>query len=276
MKIQIFSDLHCDVAPTKPIVVGNDVEVVVVAGDIAEGARNSFVALRRIVPEAIPIVFVLGNHEFYRRFIGAELESAKALGPDYNVRVLENDIAVIRGIGGAGAVRFAGATTWTDYRLFGAANTPAAMNAARTGMNDHRLIGWKKEPWERFRPQEALMLHAASRRFFAETLASPFEGATVILSHTAPHIRSVPERHRSDILTAAFASDLSELFGIDGAECGEAPAALQAPADLVWVHGHVHASSDYRIGAVRVLANPHGYGGENPAFDPMLIVEVGA
>jgi len=35
-----------------------------------------------------------------------------------------------------------------------------------------------------------------------------------------------------------------------------------------------YASSDYRIGAVRVVANPHGYAGENPAFDPMLIVEV--
>ncbi|EKS34520.1 MAG: hypothetical protein GY844_11520 [Bradyrhizobium sp.] len=41
MKIQIFSDLHCDVAPTKPIVIGNDVEVVVAAGDIAEGAKNA-------------------------------------------------------------------------------------------------------------------------------------------------------------------------------------------------------------------------------------------
>ena len=67
MKLQIFSDLHCDVAPTKPITVGDGVDAVAVAGDISEGARNSFVALRRIVPEAIPIVFVMGNHEFYRR-----------------------------------------------------------------------------------------------------------------------------------------------------------------------------------------------------------------
>jgi Icc-related predicted phosphoesterase len=269
MRLQIFSDLHCDLAPTKPIAVGGDVDAVAVAGDISEGARNSFVALRRIVPEAIPILFVMGNHEFYRRFLGVELETAKAIGPDYNVRVLSDDVAFLNG------VRFAGATLWTDYRIFGARNAPAAMSAARTGMNDHRLIGWKKEPWERFRPQEALMLHASSRRFFKETLADPFDGATVILSHTAPHIRSVPEHHRSDILTAAFASDLSELLGVDKTESGEAPATLQAPAEILWIHGHIHASSDYRIGAVRVVANPHGYAGENPAFDPMLIIEVG-
>jgi Icc-related predicted phosphoesterase len=263
MKLQIFSDLHCDAAPTKPIAVGDGVDAVAVAGDISEGARNSFVALRRIVPEAIPIVFVMGNHEFYRRFISTELETAKAIGPDYNVHVLENDVTVVCG------VRFAGATLWTDYRIFGANNAPAAMNAARTGMNDHRLIGWKKEPWERFRPQEALLLHSASRRFLAETLASP-EPPAVVLTHHAPHFRSVDERYKTDILTAAFASDLSELLGTD-----DAPAALQAPAKLLWLHGHTHNSADYRIGAVQVLANPHGYGAENPAFDPMFIVEVG-
>jgi hypothetical protein len=273
VKLQIFSDLHCDVAPTRIITVGDDVEAVAVAGDIAEGARNSFVALRRIVPEVIPIVFVMGNHEFYRRFVGTELETAKAIGPDYNIRVLADDVAVV------GGVRFAGATMWTDYRIFGVNNAAAAMSAARTGMNDHRLIGWKKDPWERFRPQEALLLHAASRRFLAETLAVPGP-PTVVLTHHAPHFRSVVERYRTDILTAAFASDLSDLLllprGNVGPESSAEPPALEGPTDLLWVHGHVHSSSDYRIGNARIVANPHGYGTENPAFDPKLVVEVGA
>jgi len=47
MKIQIFSDLHAGVAPLKPIAIGPDVDiVVVVAGDLAEGAENSFAMLR--------------------------------------------------------------------------------------------------------------------------------------------------------------------------------------------------------------------------------------
>jgi len=44
MRVQIFSDSHIDVAPTKPIKIGADVDVVVVAGDTAEGARNAFEA----------------------------------------------------------------------------------------------------------------------------------------------------------------------------------------------------------------------------------------
>ena len=45
------------------------VEVVIVAGDTCEGALRAFEHLRRIVPMHIPIVMVMGNHEYYRRFV---------------------------------------------------------------------------------------------------------------------------------------------------------------------------------------------------------------
>lgn len=261
MKLQIFSDLHCDVARTKSIVIGADVDAVACAGDVCEGARNAFVALRRIVPDRVPIVFTLGNHEFYHGFIDEELHAARSLAPQYNIHVLENDVAVIRN------VRFIGATMWTEYRIFGDNNAAAAMHAARNGMNDHRLIGWNKNPWARFRPQEAALMHAKSRAFFAEILAQPFSGDTVALTHTA-HIGSVEDRYRSDILTGAFANDHAELFEI-GNSCGGGGLKL-------WIHGHTHASADYRVGGTRVIVNPHGYGSENSDFNPSLIVEVGS
>jgi hypothetical protein len=279
VKIGIFSDIHKGVGPTKPIVIGPDVDVVAVAGDIGEGAENSFVALRAIVPEAMPIVFTMGNHEYYRRFLGEELELAKAIAPNFNIRLLENDIAVI------GGVRFAGASLWTDYRLFGDHNAGGAMHAARCRLNDHRLIGWRRDPWQRFRPQEALMLHARSRAFFAETLATPFDGASIFLSHHAPHFRSVAPRFASDILSAAFASNtLDEMLGetTEGKLIGAGPD-IDGTIDRnqargrveLWIHGHVHSSADYRVGNTRVVANPHGYGNENPDFKPSLTVEVG-
>jgi 3',5'-cyclic AMP phosphodiesterase CpdA len=271
MKIQIFSDLHAGVAPMKPIVIGPDVDIVVVAGDIAEGAENSFAVLREIVPERIPVVFVMGNHEYYRRFLGEELAFARAIAPSRNVFLLENDSIVVGGV-----VRFAGASLWTDYRMFGDSNAPAAMHAARFGMNDHRLIGWKREPWARFRPQEAALLHAASRSFFAETFASAFDGITVAVSHHAPDVGSVPARYANDILSAAFASTaLSELnSALDRA--GEAPPARAGKSPDFWIHGHIHDSADYRAGPTRVIANAHGYGRKNANFDPTLIIEVPA
>jgi 3',5'-cyclic AMP phosphodiesterase CpdA len=270
VKIQIFSDIHADVAPLKLIVIGPDVDIVVVAGDIAEGAENSFAVLRRIVPGRIPIIFAMGNHEYYRRFLGEELAFARAIAPKLNIRLLENDTAII------GGVRFAGASLWTDYRIFGDPNASAAMHAARFGMNDHRLIGWKREPWARFRPQEAALLHAASRAFFAETFASTFDGITVALSHHAPDIGSVPARYASDILSAAFASTALSELDLALHRAGEAPPAPAGKSPDFWIHGHIHDSADYRVGATRVISNPHGYGRENAKFDPTFIIEVGS
>ena len=62
-----FSPLVLDVRQPKAIQVVPDVDAVVVAGDVCEGAERGFVWLRQIVPMQIPIIAVMGNHEFYRR-----------------------------------------------------------------------------------------------------------------------------------------------------------------------------------------------------------------
>jgi hypothetical protein len=59
-----------------------------------------------------------------------------------------------------------------------------------------------------------------------------------------------------------------------GADVDVVKAAGVRPPEL-FVHGHTHCSFDYRVGQTRVLCNPHGYGDENPDFNPSLIVEVG-
>jgi hypothetical protein len=68
MKLQIFSDLHLDVAPFKPITIAESVDVVVVAGDTCEGAVRAFEHLRRIVPLAIPIVMVMGTAQIKENY----------------------------------------------------------------------------------------------------------------------------------------------------------------------------------------------------------------
>jgi hypothetical protein len=49
-----------------------------------------------------------------------------------------------------------GVTLWTDYLLFGAGMRPPAMREALDRIRDHKRIKWNKDPWQRFRPQEAL------------------------------------------------------------------------------------------------------------------------
>ena len=157
MKIQVFSDLHVDVYPIKPITIVPGVDLVIVAGDVCEGVLRAFEHLRRIVPMDIPIVMALGNHEFYRKFIPDELALAISHAGAFHLHVLNGTAFEQSG------VRFVGATLWTDYRIMGEANQARVMSACAKGMNDHRLIGWQKKPWLRFRPQEAALLHTGQR-----------------------------------------------------------------------------------------------------------------
>jgi len=261
MKLQIFSDLHADFATPRSITIAPDVDAVVVAGDTCQGAHNALRTVRSMVPDNVVVMYSCGNHEYYRRCLPDELSLARSLAPCLNIHVLENDAIVL------GGVRFVGCTLWTDYELFGPVNRQAAMRAAGDGLNDHRLITWRKQPWLRFRPEEALLLHTNSKGFLSTTLSTPFDGPTVVVSHHAPHWRSVHPRYRSDLLTAAFVSDLSDL--------------MTAYQPSLWIHGHVHSSFDYHVDdenkeSTRVVCNPRGYGDENPQFDPALIVEVGS
>lgn len=193
--------------------------------------------------------YVAGNHEFYGHAVGDRKQKLSRL-PGF----LDDRVCFFNG------VRIIGATLWTDYELYGLDLKRDAMEIAGRSMNDHRKITWQKEPWLRFRPVEARILHQESRWFIEAALKLPHEGPTVVMTHHAPHRQSIHLKYRDDILNAAYISDLEDLI-------------LQHQPDL-WVHGHVHSSFDYQVGKTRVLCNPRGYGNENPDFNPSLIVEI--
>jgi Icc-related predicted phosphoesterase len=82
----------------------------------------------------------------------------------------------------------------------------------------------------------------------------------VVVTHHAPSPGSVAPAYAGHPLNPAFASDLDAL--------------VAAGRPDLWVHGHVHTSFDYRLGATRVVCNPLGYPRENASFDPGLVVEL--
>jgi Icc-related predicted phosphoesterase len=231
-------------------------DVAGVAGDACEGIVAAVEWLARHIRPHMPVVFTPGNHEFYGTIYDRSLLRGREAASVADIHLLDGDQVVIDD------VRFIGATLWTDYRLFGKTLRSSAMETARTGLNDHRHIGWAKNPWKRFRPEEAAVLHNRARLAIESHLVLHYPGPTVVVTHHAPHPQSISREFRTDLLSAAYASDLSDLI-------------TRAGPDL-WIHGHTHHAVDYCIGMTRILSNPRGYRheGASTGFDPMLVVEV--
>jgi predicted phosphodiesterase len=248
MRLQILSDLHLEFAPF--VLPGVAADVLVLAGDIGVG-----VAGMEWVLEACregPVIYVLGNHEFYQHTIPGITRELKEMAKGTNVHVLENDQVQI------GDVTFLGATLWTDFALLG--NPLEAEIHAEMGINDFHQIRLYPE-CARFRPADARRFHLESVRWLQEQFRKLAGRKSVVVTHHAPSSRSIGPEYDRDPLSAAFASNLEPLVMAGGAR--------------LWVQGHIHSVADYKLGATRVLANPRGYPKERvEGFDAALVVEV--
>lgn len=147
-------------------------------------------------------------------------------------------------------------------------------------MNDFRLITvpfaqipQPKLKRRKLTAEDTLARHWIDRAWLLDQLASPFDGATVVVTHHAPGFESVAPEYVSDWLSPAFVSELPDEFF--SGQHGESR--MTKPA--LWVHGHTHSSACYKRYGTRVLANPRGYpqkdgGFENRTFNPTLVVDV--
>lgn len=252
MRIQIYSDLHfeslrkneffeLDVETTNP-------DVVVLAGDIVPGGLRTIEWAKRYLPGR-DVIYVFGNHEGYGRNYDDVVQKVRqATQDDDKFHFLYDDEIVIKG------VRFLGTPLWTDFCLFGEARRQEAMRAVARKtfpdengkiqmMEDYRAIRLASKNYRRLTPADTAQFHAKHRGWLRGKLDTHFDGPTVVVTHMAPSMQSIPIEHREDIFSAAYASNLD---------------ALVEKCDL-WVHGHLHQNMDYRIGKGRVICNPAGY-----------------
>jgi len=261
MRLLVLSDIHLEFGPFELPDDIEDFDVAVFAGDIGRPVADAIAWIDRQrsgLLKGRPVVFVPGNHEFYRAELAESLSTGKISAQRAGIHMLAPGMVIV------GDTRFIGCTLWTDYALLG--DPKSARQAAAMRMNDHRLIEVVEDRQRmRFLPPHAAALHAQDLNFIVENLRKPFGGNTVVVTHHAPHPGSVQPRYRGDALSPAFASDLSEV--------------IERYRPELWIHGHDHASHDYWVGQTRILSNQAGYphrggGRENPEFNPRLVVEV--
>ena len=252
MKIQYASDLHLefDSRPLRRNHIQGD--VLVLAGDIAGNPRELSSYLKSLSPGGkTPIVYVMGNHELYGLdwTIGPK-NYRHALNRECGgfVHFLEKDSCVI------GGVRFLGTSLWTDFL------GETQGEASEKEMNDFKFI---KNGERSLRWSDVVLRYRESLDWLSEALSQPFDGPTVVVTHTAPSFISSPGGFGDSEIRGAFCNDLDDL--------------VRSFHPSLWIHGHLHNTCDYRIESCRVVCNPYGYESlrdTNLDWDPLAMVEI--
>ena len=281
MKLQLLSDLHLEVHPHFSPSPAPGADVLVLAGDIGSYQPGSQLAdgdfgLARFSPLPqyagwpTPVVFVPGNHEYD----GQDFDTAHARLRRTCYRLgliwLERESVVLQG------VRLVGTTLWSDFDALAGHGADASQGqrlklrekAFRAADFYLRKTGGTRhgEPFLAAQLREQALVCQAWLR---EALARPFDGATVAVTHFAPSLCSADPRYGMTPGTAGFCNALDDCL----------------PLARLWLHGHLHAPSDYLASGThadgnswscRVVANPLGYArkGEQAAFQSHCVLTV--
>ena len=216
MRIHILSDLHIEFGPFELPKV--DADVLVIAGDV-HTKLNGIKWIKEYAPKDIPIIYIMGNHEFYGekhpRLIKKIKAEAEAEGT--NVNVLENESIEIDGY------HFFGSTLWTDMNFFG---NPMLGGLEAQQMNDYKRIRVSRS-YKRLTPRDTSTLHTHALDAMSKFFEMVDSRRTTIITHHAPSELSLPKKRREELISAAYASHLDEF--------------IRKHEPHLWIHGHIQS-----------------------------------
>lgn len=247
MRVRILSDLHLEFGPIQLPKI--EADLVILAGDI-HTKLNGIRWIQEHISDT-PVLYLAGNHEYYGEKLPRLLDKIRNETRGSHIHFLENDSIEF------GGFRFFGATLWTDMNLFGDHHTGSE---EALQMNDYKRI--RKSPeYRKLRPADTRALHHTSIQHIKQSLKQGDPRRSIVITHHAPSLRSLPEHRKKQLISCAYASNLD--------------AFIEAHEPLMWIHGHIHHSQDYRIARTRILSNPRAYiDDQNPHFNPNFVVDL--
>jgi Icc-related predicted phosphoesterase len=249
MRFHVLSDLHQEFGELD--VPSVDCDCVILAGDVGTKTHGLEWIRRRFAD--VPVIYLCGNHEFYGAKYPRVIEQLKEQATGTNVHILENDSVTI------GGIHIFGATLWTDMALQGDWLIGAA--EASGAMNDYKRVRNSGLGYRRLSPRDTRMAHLATVDTMRGFLETHDPRSSIIVTHHAPSIQSLPEHRRTELVSCAYASRMDDF--------------ILRHQPLLWIHGHIHHSQDYQIGHTRILSNPRAYPDDpNPGFIPDLVIDI--
>jgi predicted phosphodiesterase len=267
MYIRYFSDLHLEFSAPNNLdwnLTEEDAEsftrynvafpmkedsetVLVVAGDLAQLERfdKAVIFLKSWAKRFKHVIYVLGNHEFYKFYLNINIADLREKVKDCNnISIFGNEpgSVIIDG------VNFICGTLWTkvsdDDFLF-----------VMRGLNDYHIIAYDSDRTRIISPVDTTKIHETSLLVMAESFDPSLKN--VVVTHHMPSFSAVDPAYKNSYINAGFTSDLDDFI-------------LKHKPD-VWIFGHTHTKYNGYVGMTRLLCNPFGYPHErnlqNGVFD---------
>lgn len=258
MKFRIISDLHVDINAhyeDDNLLKFDPDAFYLIAGDTSGSYEVTSAFIKNHIKQG---VFILGNHEGYEGNSNLHNEPdptkeriAMKLAQDFpldsNVSFLENDYKEI-----GEDIVVIGCTLYTDFKLYEKLDWDQsfAMMTAHRSMNDFRYVYTYTEDGNGYRlvtPRDYLNRFNTSLNFIEETCNKFPDKKIVVVTHHAPSMKSIQGRYVTDVLSAAYASDLYDFI-------------KKHDNIKLWCHGHSHDKAKYKIrNRAQVISNPFGY-----------------
>lgn len=235
MKLILASDIHSEFKQQPQVPPLPDCDLLVLAGDIANGDIGLWWAGQITCEKQTPVVYTPGNHEYY----GWSQERLTEVYREFehpnvyllNPGILEFEDFVIIGATLRSALTLPG---YKDY-------PPDAFGRA---IGDFQVVaGWT--------PEMHIAQYKYEAAFIGKALQEHRKKRCIVVTHFVPTMQCIHPRYKDDPLNPYFINDLDSMIDLWKPE--------------LWLFGHTHMSFDqiHSNGKTRLICNPRGYPGEH-------------
>jgi Icc-related predicted phosphoesterase len=254
MRVALYSDLHLEFKSlfTISTAILDDIDLLLLVGDIH--TKTNAIKWIRDQTQQVPVLYVLGNHEYYGESHPHLVDKIRDLTAGTNIHLLENNTYA------HGDFLFYGGTMWTDFNLFH--NPDIAKTAVQAYLSDYNYIRKSDDNYRRITPDDIQQINRQYMSGLLNFMSFSGDKRKIVLSHHAPTIHSTEDWYKDDLCTAGYINDLENFITFSGIE--------------LWCHGHCHKTSDYMVGQTRIVANPYGYWQTdcNINFNSSMVIEL--
>lgn len=263
-RVRLLSDLHAEGGCDPKLFKSQGEDVLVIAGDLHVGADATWSTLKQFYEHQPNIVYVFGNHEFYRQEYYETCRKLEDWSSGTGIHVLNPgtvfwDPKLCKLVPTAHIyehiyaptledmpIAFIGAPLWTNFR-----NNDLSKFHAKSRINDFRLIRTTDQYYNQrpLTPDDAQELYNQQYGYIKHQYES-IKLKKVIVTHFLPADECVDMKYRgasTAMLNDYFANDLGNWIST----------LENVP---LFLHGHTHDNVDTMIGTTRIVANPYGYG----------------